>query len=138
VRPHAAWCIVGQARGFANLHVARSIRTNGIDAFGAVADVFLILRHSGGAEDEEAIHRSARELSPVHVHIRNDTALLGHASYGLLCNSPVGSHLERFVYAWSDVSMCFDVVLQEEARRGTRYDFAIKVRLNEQCEGCKT
>ena len=62
--PSVAFCVVGQARGFANPLVWQSIRTNAVGAFGGAADVFVVLKFSGARRAAQLLAEAAAQLRP--------------------------------------------------------------------------
>ena len=152
----AAFCVAGQARGFAQRRVWQGIRTNAVGGFGAAADVFLVLRYGDGetrgASSDPELARTlsaARLLRPTRFELLPDALPVSalNASWASF-NASIGgratnvcplrrsdgtpTYRYRFLSAWTTLGRSFEMVLEEEAKRGARYSFVVRLRPDEQ------
>lgn len=148
--PAAAFCVAGQARGFSQPAVWQSIQSNAVRAFGALADVFLVLRHGDGhahLSDDSSTHTTelrqilgaVRQMRPTRFELLpeslNLTARMASRDGNTTCpykDWPTSSFRYKFLAAWVTVARAFEMVLEQEASRGARFAFVIKLRPDEQ------
>jgi len=151
-----AFCIAGQARGFAASAVGKSIREHAIAAFGTDPDVFLVLRYGDG-RTEDAMHdmelsrilTAARSMQPLRFELLPDSfgappmcaqwrpthdANDASPNHTGTDRNQIWPHMHRFkmASAWRTLARSFEMVLEEEAERRSQYSFVIKLRPDEQ------
>ena len=152
--PKIAWCVAGGARTLANPAVARSIRKNLFDAFGARSTVFALLKTTDNRDkaDWRVVPKdtSAGELrdalrvlgaSPSHVRILssadepslNDACTIRPEWFGAAgkkrgIKTWINSHLPGTIGQLSSWHQCFEMVESAEASSGERFDLVAKVR----------
>ena len=136
--PSVAHCIVGQARGFTQRAVWRSILSNVVDAFGGRADIFLALKYGDQREHDELAAHSApwrNYLQPVAVSLRDSAAADRDSTLRVRsqCRGVGAAGLELQAAIVSlDGLHCLQLVAEEEQQRGGRYDIVTKLRPDEQ------
>lgn len=152
--PKVAWCVAGGSRTLVQPAVARSIRTNLFDAFGARGTVFALLKTTdntdkldwgvrpkdNSAEELRALLRvlgaapsDVRFVSPSEEPSPNAGCKLlpewfGTAGRKRGIKTWINSHLPGTLGQLSSWRKCFEMVEKEEAASGEQFDLVAKVR----------
>ena len=128
--PLVAHLIVGQVRGFLDPRVLHSLRTQTIEAFGGVPDVFLYLKHELN-DDLAAIEAAARSLgSRVQLELRQGNTSDQLTRERLGCGVLQG-YEHNFGIASMDRREAFNMVIEHEKKRRQRYDLILRLRPDE-------
>jgi hypothetical protein len=152
--PKIAWCVVGGARTLSRPVVARSIRTNLFEAFGARSTVFALLKTTDNADKLDwgvrPVDSSAAELrdasrvlgvAPSHVRFvspadepsPNEACSIRPEWFGAAgkkrgIKTWINSHLRGTLGQLSSWHQCFEMVEKAEANTGEKFDLVAKVR----------
>ena len=125
-----AHLIVGQVRGFLDSRVLHSLRTQTIEAFGGVPDVFLYLKLELN-DDLAAIEAAARSLGPrVQLELRQGAKSDQLMRQRLRCGN-LDKYERNFGIASMDRREAFNMVIEHEKKRRQRYDLILRLRPDE-------
>ena len=128
--PLVAHLIVGQVRGFLDPRVLHSLRTQTIEAFGGIPDVFLYLKHELN-DSLAAIEAAARSLGPrVQLELRQGAESDHNMRQRLGCRT-LQKYERNFGIASMDRREAFNMVIEHEKKRRQRYDLILRLRPDE-------
>lgn len=152
--PKIAWCVAGGARTLSRPAIARSIRTNLFDAFGARSTVFALLKT---ADNTDKLDWGVHPMDSSAAELRDALRVLGAAPSRVRFVAPsdepspnegcsirpewfgsagkkrgiktwINSHLRGTLGQLSSWHQCFEMVEKTEASTGEKFDLVAKVR----------